>query len=397
MFQRLVARPLHPVLRIALAIGLASGVTALAIGIAAAASADAGAAAQASAAKAPDPDEIADRAMTMMRLLLIVLAIVFIRLGRTSPDGAPARMTPKQRRRALGVLAVIAIASNYNFFVVPQVNGFHGHDVYHYYMGSKYFPELGYYDLYRCSAAAAIEELPTIDPSQFKVRDLHTNVHVLAAQVIPEGARCDGAFTPDRWLEFRTDIKWFAQKLGPTTFSRALLDYGYNPSPVWTLIGRTLSSAVPTDQLAIVLLARVDLLLVLASFAFIAWTFGFEGFFLAAIVWGASPLSRYGWVGDAFLRYGWLASSLIGIACLKRGQHAAAGALLTLSSLLRLFPALFVITYGVWGALRWLRTRELDAGFRRFVIASVATASVLLAVAPSVSGRGVGVYAEFAR
>ena len=325
----------------------------------------------------------ADKAVTALRLVLVVAALLVF--GSTGP----------RRRLALGWLAGLAFAANFNFFLWPYPGGFHAHDVFHYYIGAKYFPELGYYDIYRCSAAAMTELHPELSPSSFEVRDLRQNVHRLALDVLPTSPRCDGAFDEPRWQSFRSDVDAFLVDMGPRGASRALRDYGYNPSPVWTLIGRPVASLVPADALPLFLLARLDLVLMGLCFGAIGWAFGFETLCLAVLVWGGNPLCRYQWVGDAFLRYLWLAASIGGICCLKARRPLAAGALLALGSLLRLFPALFAVAYGAWAARAGLRLRRMPDGLLRCALGAGVCGLVLLAAAPLGAGRGAGVYGEF--
>ena len=86
---------------------------------------------------------------------------------------------------------------------------------------------------------------------------------------------------------------------------------------------------------------------------------------------------------------------MLGLCLLRKGRPAGAGALLTFSSLLRIFPALFVFGYALRELRLWLRCRTLTPGFRRFLVSAVLTALVLVTAATAVAGRGPGVYREF--
>jgi hypothetical protein len=212
----------------------------------------------------------------------------------------------------------------------------------------------------------------------------------------PRSPRCDGAFSPARWEEFKTDISRFREILGPE-WRRVLLDHGFNPTPIWTLIARPLTSLFPVDPSSLFFLARLDLALVLILLAAIGWAFGFEAACLAAIAWGANPNTRYQWIGDAFLRNIWLSASMVGLCLLRKGWFGGAGALLTLSSLLRIFPALFVFGYALRQLRSWLGSRSLDPGFRRFLVSALITGLVLVVGGAAAAGRGAGVYREFSR
>lgn len=230
----------------------------------------------------------------------------------------------------MALLAILSFGSYYNFFLSTQIQK---HEFFHYYLGAKYSPELGYHGIYRCSMAADFEQgFQERDPL-FRVTDLRDNETRMFWAVAPRSPRCDG----------------------------------------------------------------LDLVLVLSLFAAIGWAFGFEAACVAAIAWGANPNTGYRWIGDAFLRNVWLWSAMLGLCLLRKGKPGGAGALLTLSSLLRIFPALFVFGYALRQLRLWLRDRTLEAGFCRFLVSSLVTALALGTLAVAAAGRGPGVYLEFSR
>ena len=160
--------------------------------------------------------------------------------------------------------------------------------------------------------------------------------------IAPRSPRCDGAFSPARWEAFKTDIARFREILGPD-WRRVLLDHGYNPTPIWTLIGRPLTGLFPVETGSLWILARLDLALVLILLAAIGWAFGFEAACIAAIAWGANPTHPLP-VDRRCVPAKRLAVGVdAGAVPAAKGMHRGAGALLTLSSLLRIFPALFVV------------------------------------------------------
>ena len=323
-----------------------------------------------------------DQKLVVLRVVLTAAALVVLLFG--------ARRL-RFRRAALGALALLSFCAGYDFFLSNQL---HKHEFFHYYLGSKYSPELGYYGIYRCSMAAAFEQgFQERDPL-FWVTDLRDNDTRMFWAIAPRSPRCDGAFSPERWEAFKTDVARFREILGPE-WRRVLADHGYNPSPVWTLIGRPLTAVFPVETSRLWLLARLDLALVVSLLAAIGWAFGFETMCLAAIAWGANANTGYRWIGDAFLRQVWLWAAMLGLCLLRKGRPAGAGALLTLSALLRIFPALFGFGYVLRELRLWLRSRTLTPGFRRFVVSALLTALVLVTAAAAVAGRGPGVYREF--
>jgi hypothetical protein len=329
----------------------------------------------------------------LLRTGLAVAALGVLLLGGWLARSGRAREWTRPRRAALGLLAALSIVAYYGFFLSTKL---HRHEFFHYYLGAKFAPELGYYGIYRCSVAAAFEQgFPERDPL-FRVTDLRDNDTRMFWAIAPTSPRCDGAFSPPRWEAFKIDIARFREILGPE-WRRVLLDHGFNPTPIWTLIARPLTAAFPVETTSLWILARLDLALVLVLLAGIGWAFGFEAACLAAIAWGINPNTRYAWIGDAFLRNVWLAASMLGLCLLRKGRSGGAGALLTLSSLLRIFPALFVFGYALRQLRLWLRSGSLDPGFRRFVVSASITALALLIGGAAAAGRGPGVYLEFSR
>src|SRR4029079_10593841 len=72
-------------------------------------------------------------------------------------------------------LAAIAMIAYTNFFTFHYTarSFTHGQDMFHYQLGSKYFPELGYEHLYEASVVAQVESAPGSVLPQ-KIRNLTT-------------------------------------------------------------------------------------------------------------------------------------------------------------------------------------------------------------------------------
>jgi hypothetical protein len=335
-----------------------------------------------------------DQYLLIVRILLGILAVGLLvydlRLAQSDRSG----MLLRSRNLALGVLVAVTCASAYGFFVWRHSAGVQMHEFYHYYLNAKYFPELGYFDLYDCSVAAlAVEQRM---PKRVVIRDLRRFLATKEVDTRRIGSRCGERFSPERWRDFRTDIRYFDSAFLPGRWAKVLMDQGYNASPVWGLIGRPVASLVPATDAWMRALGRVDLVILCFSFAFVGWAFGFRVLCVAALVWAVNPLSRYGWIGDAFLRYAWFAAFVIGICLLRKQRHFSAGVLLATASLLRLFPAFFIAVYALGVLRRRLRGEAMGVGFRRFVAGAVLASVVLTLMAIPVSGRGPTVLSEFA-
>ena len=305
--------------------------------------------------------------------------------------------TREVKRRYLALLVGVAVTSasvNWNFFA------FHGNhtlihysEFAHYYLGSKYFPELGYGSLYTAMLEAEHETTGTLSVSQ--ARDLMTNRIVPAVDLLGRALAIKAQFTPKRWAEFVADANYFRQYLGPL-YATTVTDHGYNPSPVWTLIGGTIANHVPSTSLGIRSLASLDILLEVIAFGAIASAFGLEVMLLAVtyfcVIFGAS----FDWIGGAYLRYMWFCSLVLAACALKCGRRGLAGALLAASSALRVFPVFFAVGM----AFKAISAPEGNGGERsgavRFVGAFALTILGLI-VLSGISTGGVSAWAQFVR
>lgn len=112
---------------------------------------------------------------------------------------------------ALGLLAGLCW---WNLGLFHRDRYVHEWDTYHYYMGAKYFPEIGYARLYLCTVVADAQE-GRLDPTSDRTaRDLETNRLVSAQILAGEPERCIRHFAPERWEAFKTDLNWFREHMG---------------------------------------------------------------------------------------------------------------------------------------------------------------------------------------
>ncbi len=312
--------------------------------------------------------------------------------------------TPLGRKRWLaasvsGLLIVVSLAAYYNF------GKFHGRgfdgaarwvhywEQFHYQLGSKYFPELGYDGLYVASLAAQRERFPGV-PEQPRMRDLRFNrlrdTHELKKHIEQVAAR----FEPDRWSRFVTDNASFLMENPPDYIAQIRSDIGYNPTPAWTFVARLFNGWLPLDPKNLVFLGALDAALLALMFGVVFRTYGGEVVCSCLVLFGLGYLGRFSWVGGAFLRLDWLAGVVIGVCMLKRDRPALAGALFGYATAVRIFPAAFLFGLAVVAAAAWLRG-ERPTWAPRFA-AAFALATVLALIAGSLTGRGPQAWTEFA-
>ncbi len=294
----------------------------------------------------------------------------------------PWTLSRRHRLTTFGALAAIAIVNYVNYFAFHghgQRAFVHLHDVAHYYLGAKYYPELGYTELYTAMLRAEAE----LYDNRFKAieaRDLATYERVHIRALLERSEPVKAAFTGSRWQDFSTDVAYFRERLD-RQWGKVLLDHGFNPTPVWALAGGMLANLVPAgSERGILLLTLLDPLLLILAFAAIRWAFGLEMALLAVIHFCVVFGATFGWTGGAFGRYPWFLATVCAAACLHRGRHGTAGALLATATMLRVFPVFFAAPLAFKAAAMLWRRRTLPTRYRRFLIASVTTAALLFAL-----------------
>ncbi len=305
----------------------------------------------------------------------------------------------RDRRRWRLVLALLAAFAGVNYLNYFAFHGHgqrtfvHLHDVAHYYLGAKYYAELGYTDLYTAMLRAEAE----LYDDRFKTieaRDLATYEQVHIRFLLERSGPVKAAFTAERWDGFRRDVAVFRDRLD-RHYGKVLLDHGFNPTPVWALFGGALASRVPAgSQRGILLLTLLDPLLLVLSFAAVRWAFGIETTLLAILHFSVVFGATFGWTGGAFGRYVWFFAVVAGLACLHRRRYLPAGALLALATMLRVFPALLMAPLLFKAAAAAWQRRELPRRYRQ-LFAAFAGTCVLLFALTALLPRGLDHWAEF--
>lgn len=309
------------------------------------------------------------------RASLLICAFVTALLVLRQVRG-PQELEPRRFRGMLGLAALMAVLTYTNFFSFHGGSWAHLHDVAHYYLGSKYSTEVGYGKLYVALLRAEQEEYGhSLVP---RARDLSGNYLAPVGQLLAGSEEVKTRFTPERWSAFRADMRMFRETMGQG-YGGVLEDHGYNPTPVWTLLGGFLANRVPAGSFAgVVLLTLLDPVLLAATFAAVAWAFGLESALLVAVYFCVSFGAAFDWVGGAFLRHLSFSAILLSACALSRSRDATAGMLLALAAALRVYPALLatgVVGHGIW---EWRRTGTLPAGTRRFALGFTAALALFL-------------------
>ena len=208
---------------------------------------------------------------------------------------------------------------------------------------------------------------------------------------------CKQHFTPERWRSFSRDVAWFRTQLPRRRWQLTQTDHGYNGTPAWGLFGGLLADTGPATDAQILTLRLIDPLLLLLTWAAVGWTFGWRVLCVALLYWGTNYPAQYGWVGGSYLRQVEFAAVLLGICLMRRQRMTAAGFLLVLAALVRIYPALLLAGLGLQAAAAMLRRRRLwlSAAHRRLLLGGLLALVTVVPLSALDSG-GFGAWLQFA-
>ena len=338
-----------------------------------------------------------DNAIGWLQLALsaagvVVLAWTYV-LARTGRPSAWQRT----RDALLAVLGILGAAAYFNFGQFHHPNFIHPWDTYHYYIGAKYFPELGYERLYHCTVVADAEAYgpDAIKPTR-TVTDLRTNALVPASTFLADPQGCKRHFTAERWTRFLHDLAFFRVRLTRERWELMLKDHGYNATPVWNALGQALANTGPATKMQVARLAFLDPLFLLATVAMVAWAFGWRVAVVAMLFLGTEIPGRFMWTGGSFLRHDWLFWMVGSVCLLKKDKPFLAGAFIAYATLLRLFPGLAIAGPLCAVIEIYRREKRLDRRWLRYLAGGLAASAVLVAASLAFSG-GVDTWRDFAR
>ena len=288
------------------------------------------------------------------------------------------------------VVAALVILGSLTYFYVPRgvarSRYLNAHDLYHYFLGAKYYGEVGYNEYYGCHLRADQERRRPKYRARDRVRDLRDYRLRRVAEVRRE-ADCSG-FSEERWEEFRHDLDYldrFSQR-------RVITDHGYNGTPFHALLASNFAELFEVDTRGLVLATFVDIMAVCLLFAVLVWGFGWPVTALFALFLFANIGDFYFHV--SFSRYWWLLTLGSGLACLERQRYGAAAVLMVLSAMLNVFPLLFFAGLGVKMLFQLVRERRLEGKYKTFVTWA-AGATVICAALSLTHDRPVERYQTF--
>ncbi|HWR14943.1 MAG TPA: hypothetical protein VN577_08945 [Terriglobales bacterium] len=280
------------------------------------------------------------------------------------------------------ILRMLVITHNYDMW-----------GIFHYYLGAKYFPQVGYTSLYSCALEADDEAGGANRYWVHQVRDLSSYRIIPRANVSP----CPRSnFNTQEWQTFTTDFEQTAELSNPAVLGTAFTDKGFNPPPSWVLVAKPFVTAVGAlHGRANTVIFNLDLI-AFAIGIFLVWHSAGTFSALLSASLAVFYFGNFGHIGGNFLQYLWFPFLVAAVVLWRVQKPLLSGTALGVAVGLQAFPIFFALPLLAQGAIRILRgfPREKWSQHRMFAIG---LAIVLLASfgAGCCAGRGVAGWREW--
>ncbi|WP_437821447.1 hypothetical protein [Sorangium sp. So ce1078] len=322
----------------------------------------------------PDIWPVGQREISLIRAAVAAVALAaVVREALAQRNHAPE---PRVVVGVLGLTASMAIAAFYNLGQ-PQFwdhkhhrpSVIHNYDMRVYYPVAKYFHELRFDGLYLASVAALVDDVPGATVQRYgnvQLRDLNTHNVVRVRDVADQIEGVKRRFSPERWREFKRDMRYFRETMGTRDYLGTLIDHGGNATPIWFTMARLLFAHTHASDETLLLSGMLDPILLLLAFVAVWRTFGVRTMLVSATIFGANDFYMFGtnWAG-ATLRHDWMVALALGACALRRERWMLGGALLAYAALIRAFPALALVTMVLpalwWIGHEWKKERRLPS------------------------------------
>ena len=263
------------------------------------------------------------------------------------------RMLP--RWGAVSLLVVLTFTSAVNYTRLSEKLLFERMDTYdliHYYLNTKYFDELGYFDLYPAIVRVDVDNGGPHFPGANMYRDQDETGHHEAplSLALQKGELVRARFTPERWSAFSHDFLHLQRKmkgLDRETWAQMLADHGFNGTVAWMFVARPFTQIVPVESVK--WLGYIDVVLLGTAVGFVAWAYGGSAALWTTFFLFTSYSTRWPTISWAFFRYDYVSALVVAMCLLKKGKPFWAGFLTGYATTLRMFPAMWLYGPGMKG------------------------------------------------
>jgi hypothetical protein len=323
-------------------------------------------------------------------LPVVVTVLLFARglTQRRAPNAAPLWY-----KLSLAGCLVLAVGNYFAFGEFRYSSYMNEWDVTHYYTGTKYATELGYFHQYEAIWLA--DQETGLRSTASEVRSLRTYEMVPTARLAARADEIRGRFSPERWREFREDIAWLKMQLPAARWTLLTEDHGHNAPPTWTAaVGIVTNALSIRSDVARWMMLLIDPALLLLALAALTWAYGFEATVLTAVLLGTHYFFCWGHLKGTLVRTDFVTFALFAICLFRKDRPVAAGMCAAIAACSRAFPVFFLVGPLVVLLSRLARERRLDPVLARFFLACGATAAAAT-VCAILRFHGVGIFSDW--
>lgn len=245
----------------------------------------------------------------------------------------------------LSILTMVSAANYFRLGTELLVDRIDSYDVIHYYLGARYFKELGYYDLYPALILADHENRPLTNRLfEYRAQNKETGYQVRPIQDGIERGRYvrETRFTAERWHQFEHDFLYLQRnfQLTKTLWRTLVNDRGFNATPAWIFLMKPIAEWVPVEHIK--WLCAVDILFLAIGLLAVRWAYGNTAALWGLLFFMLSYSLRWPVISWTFFRYDWVCALLLSLALIKKNYHFIAGWCIGIASLFRIFPAVWL-------------------------------------------------------
>jgi hypothetical protein len=317
----------------------------------------------------------------ILRIILLEASAALLVVTRLAP-----REDARTQRRldlAFKILAVLALFSWTNYGALRGGgNLVHRWEQYHFFFGSKYLPEVGYFNLYKATILADRESAHVVGYVH-TTRDLTTFDEVPVERALENAAEVRGAFSDARWAAFKRD--WSTLSRDGANWAQVMDDHGNSGSPAWAMLAAPIARVCGIGPTGQKLMGLVDPILMLILFVLFFRAFGTRPTCVALVIFSMMPFC-FDYLAGSLLRWDWLFAIGLGLVFWKRERPLAAGAMLGYAIASKLFPLFFAVGWAFWAAWEFLRTRKIDRRIPRFVIGALLAGILSVGISSAMFG-----------
>ncbi len=280
---------------------------------------------------------------------------------------------------------------------IGLVRTLHAWNMFHYMINSKYFDELGYFNLYK---AAILSDREEGGRKYFVnapyIRDMHTYKFVplqpALEQALEENIK--GLFTESRWEEFKNDIV-VLQKFRPKhKWHGPIADRGFNPSPAWLALHYPLLNSIEISRPKVLkVLATIQVYLFILAFLFALWAFGPRTALIGA-TWIILFFGNEARILGGYMPYDWFILIVIAAALYKKRKYFASAPVLAFTAMMRGFPGLLALH----SAFRWLKeliTKRRPHRAQTRFLATLVAACLIFVFLGGITDHGLNAWLEW--